>query len=113
MYSDKTSIDKEELLCALFDAAWVNGCCVSEQERPCTVEEAGYDRSAGLSIPEARHYLELHGGDFTGKDIRGRWLEVDLSGEDFDLSAFSEHFGVGGYAIVREIAERRNSDDPK
>ena len=108
---DISTLDKAKLLSALFEGAQVNGYCVSELAEPRPIHETTFDRSAGLTLPEAQHYLELHGGDFSEVDIRGRWLGVDLRGEDLDLSLYDEHFGGVGQGIVERLRSESTARD--
>lgn len=104
-----SDLDKAEVLKTLFDHAFVNGYCY-ENGTARTVEEAGFDRLADLTMPEAREYLERYGGNFVGHDVRGRWLEVDLSGGEVCLSQYAEHFGVSGEALIERLRGRSLED---
>lgn len=97
------NVDKAELLCTLFNNARVNGYCIEGGERAVPVEEAGYDRTAPLTPEEARDYLDLADYCFVGRDIRGRWLEVDLKGDEVELSQYDEHFGVSGDKLIERL----------
>lgn len=106
MSIDISGLDKRELLCALYNNARVNGYCYEGRPNPRTVEEAGYDRTKELTLPEAARYLEMSdGGNLVDTDVRGRHLGVDLRGNELDLSEFDREFGSLGGPTIKRLRE--------